>query len=455
MALPIHEQIENALREREQELIQLHQVLVAIPTVNRGDGASAEETKLAEAGAEYLHTAGIQTRTMEGTPGRGNLLAEFGDGSRSMLWMSHADVVPPGDESAWTHPPFSAALENGRIWGRGSNDCKMLVAAQLFAMACLARLGLPRKGRLKLAVGADEEVGGQWGFGWLLKEHKDFLKADLAICEGGGSSLGRFEEGLPVIGIGSGEKGRYDVIFKAKAEGGHASSPWGKRNPLLILTEVASRISAWQPRPVPASPIFKRLGRWVDLPEEITEETLEESIRRIEVISPSLANSLRGQSRMTMTPTVIHSGDKANAIPTEAELTCDARLLPGQTKGDLEHVIANIMIGISGVDVTIKETTDPSVSPFDESLRGMFERATTRAIGAPARITPTWCVGATDAHFVRAAGTPVYGYQLIHPDADPKRLSIHCIDESIEVKMLLPCALSLAHVAAEFLEGES
>jgi len=151
---------------------------------------------------------------------------------------------------------------------------------------------------------------------------------------------------------------------------------------------------------------------------------------------------------------VLHCGDKANALPTEAVLTCDARLLPGQTRADLDHAIEQVMEGIPGVEVTVRITTDPSVSEFDDGLRGMFERATRRALGAAARVTPVWCVGATDAHFVRAAGTPVYGYQLVHPDADPTRLSIHCIDESIEARMLLPCALSLAHLAVEFLEGE-
>ena len=367
--------------------------------------------------------------------------------------MSHSDVVPVGDQTAWTHPPFSAALDAGRIWGRGSNDCKMLVAAQLFAMAGLKRLGLPRRGQLRLAVGADEEVGGALGFNWLLHNRTDFLRADLAICEGGGSFIGNLAAGgRPVISVGSGEKGRSDVVIRARAEGGHASTPWGKRNPLLILAEVVRRIDAWRPETAPASPLFAAMAPWIGL-DSVGADNLEDAIARFSERVPSMLASLRGQSRMTLTPTVLHCGDKSNAIPTEATLTCDARLLPGQKVADLEAVVRGVLEGLEGVAFTVIETSEPSVSPFDEALRAMFERAAVRALGEPVEVAPVWCVGATDAHYVRAAGTPVYGFQIVDPKADPARLGIHCIDESIEVGMLLPCALALAHQAVEFLEA--
>lgn len=454
MTSALHDQIQQHLTQHEAELIALHQSIVQVPTVNRGDGTSAEESKCAAVGAQYLKGAGIESEIAEGAPGRGNLLAESGPGNgRSMLWMSHNDVVPIGDESAWTHPPFGARIADGRIWGRGSNDCKMLVAAELFALAELKRLGLPKRGRIKLAVGADEEVGGGLGFGWLLKNRTDFLKADLAICEGGGSYIGRLGGPRPVISVGSGEKGRCDVTLKARAEGGHASTPWGKRNPLLTLSEAVRRIAAWQPRVAPVSPIFPAMAPWIGM-DQITPENIEESIARLAERVPALQASLRGQSRMTLTPTVLHCGDKANAIPTEATLVCDARLLPGQTLTDLEAVVNGILNGLDGIEISIAQTCGPSVSPFDESLRGMFERASSQAVGEAAEVAPVWCVGATDAHYVREVGTPVYGFQVVDPKADPERLGIHCINESIEVGMLLPCALALAHFAVEYLEGE-
>jgi acetylornithine deacetylase/succinyl-diaminopimelate desuccinylase-like protein len=324
----------------------------------------------------------------------------------------------------------------------------------LFALASLKRLGLPRRGEVRLAVGADEETGGALGFGWLAQHNADFLKADLAICEGGGECLGRLEENMPVITVDTGEKGRCDVTFTARGEGGHASKPWGKYNPLAVVAEIVRRLESWHPQVRLDSPIFNHVGRWAGLAGPLNAASLERAIQELELRYPALGPSLRGQSRMTITPTMVQAGDKANAIPTLARLVCDARLLPGQTREELEHVAWELSADLAGVELRIDATCDPSVSDFPDELRQTFARSAALAVGGPALIAAEWCVGATDARHVRALGTPVYGFQLIHPDADPTRLKIHCIDESIEVGMLLPCALSLAHLALEFLEDD-
>ncbi len=447
-----YDQIREGLARREKELISLHRALVSIPTINRGNGSAVNETALAETAKEYLSQVGINASIHAAEPGRGNLLAEIGPGTGpKMLWMSHSDVVPAGDETAWTHPPFSAALVDGRIYGRGSNDCKMLVAGQLFALACLARMDLPRRGALRLAIGADEEVGGQLGFGWLAREKAEFLKCDIAICEGGGATLGKFN-GEPVVGVSTGEKGRYDVTFQATSDGGHACAPWKHLNPLLTINTLLERIARWRPELQIKAPIFPYVTQWFNVGTEVNAPNLESIIGKIEESMPGLAASLRGQSRMTLTPTVIEGGDKANQIPTEVRLVCDARLLPGQTEQQLETLVSELASGLPRLNWKIQSTSGPSVSPWTEELASFFERATQRALnGMTVQVAPTWCIGATDARYVRAVGTPVYGYQLVHPAADQSKLDIHCVDESIEAGMLLPCALSLAYLAAEYL----
>jgi acetylornithine deacetylase/succinyl-diaminopimelate desuccinylase-like protein len=456
MRANLHDRLQEYFRDHEAELIELHRELVRIPSVNLADGSAAGEDRVADCLAAWLAREAIPTRALAPQPGRVSLLAEWPAqpalGGPTLLWMSHTDVVSVGDAAAWTHPPFSAALVDGRIWGRGANDCKMLTACQAFALACLKRLGLPARGRVRMIAGADEEAGGRLGFGWLAHEHPDLLRADLAICEGGGAGLGLLEGDRPLISVGCGEKGRYDVTFTCRGPGGHAATPWGRVNPLDRLGELLGRIRAWQPDAVPASPIFACLGPLVGLPEGITADNLDLALSRIDAQAPALGRSLRAQSRMTLTPTVLHGGDGPNVIPTEARLTCDARLLPGRTREELEAVVRGLLDGLPGadaIDVTIQENAPPSRCDLPEPLLRMFERAAERAIGSPVHAVPTWCSGATDAHWVRALGTPVYGFQFIHPAADASRLGIHCIDESIEAAMLLPCALSLAHFALE------
>ena len=60
-----------------------------------------------------------------------NLVARFGPkgAARTFGFNGHADVVPPGDEADWRHPPFSGTIEDGWLYGRGSTDMKSGVAA--------------------------------------------------------------------------------------------------------------------------------------------------------------------------------------------------------------------------------------------------------------------------------------------------------------------------------------
>lgn len=80
-------------------------------------------------------------------------------GGRSLLLSGHVDTVPRGTQD-WTRDPFSAEIANNRIFGRGSNDMKAGVAANLFVMRCLAELNLALRGDLTFESVIDEEFGG-------------------------------------------------------------------------------------------------------------------------------------------------------------------------------------------------------------------------------------------------------------------------------------------------------
>ena len=71
--------------------------------------------------------------------------------------LGHLDVVPVGD--GWTKPPFDALIENGRIYGRGTNDDKGPALAALFAMKAIRDAGIPLRKGIRLILGCDEESG--------------------------------------------------------------------------------------------------------------------------------------------------------------------------------------------------------------------------------------------------------------------------------------------------------
>ncbi len=75
------------------------------------------------------------------------------------------DVVPvePGSAGAWQHPPFSGAIADGFVWGRGTLDDKVSVLATLEAIELLLADGFTPERTIYLAFGHDEEIDGRHG----------------------------------------------------------------------------------------------------------------------------------------------------------------------------------------------------------------------------------------------------------------------------------------------------
>ena len=92
-----------------------------------------------------------------GTPDIENLHARRGGGGPHLMFAGHTDVVPPGDEAAWTHPPFAAAVADGRLYGRGAVDMKGGIACFVAAVARLAEADALPDGAISLLITGDEE----------------------------------------------------------------------------------------------------------------------------------------------------------------------------------------------------------------------------------------------------------------------------------------------------------
>src|SRR4029079_16566787 len=165
-------------------------------------------------------------------PERANLVTRIkgtGDGP-SLLLMGHTDVVL-ADAAEWSVPPFSGAVRDGEVWGRGALDMKGQVAASAVAIASLAREGFEPTGDLIFAATADEEVGDDFGLSWLCKEHPDAIRCDYAVNEGGGDrvELG----GDPYYFCGTAEKMTAPFRIRVHGRSGHASMPGIADNALV------------------------------------------------------------------------------------------------------------------------------------------------------------------------------------------------------------------------------
>ena len=117
----------------------------------------------ADAGAldllqERLQLAGFSVHRLRfgHDPAIENLYARYGTSKPNLCFAGHTDVVPPGNEADWRHPPFSGAVEDGRMWGRGAVDMKGGVAAFVAAAEAFLSEHEP-KGSISLLITGDEE----------------------------------------------------------------------------------------------------------------------------------------------------------------------------------------------------------------------------------------------------------------------------------------------------------
>jgi len=444
------------IEESRDETVSLLQALVRVPSVNTGVMPTGNETPACEVLRDKLAADGIAAEIMESAPNRGNLVARWrGSGEApSLMLMGHVDVVPVEDESQWTHPPFSAEVADGRVWGRGSADMKSTVAAEAMAMIVLKRAGVALRGDLVLAAGADEEAGGAYGFGWLAEHHPDKIRADYAINEGGGRPLrGGSDLTYP---IKTGEKGRLEVTITVTGRGYHASAPWRADNAIYRAQPVLDRLAAYRPEVSADGDLFRYLGDALGLQERITTDNVDRFIADISERDVDLGSWLRAASRMTIVATMIRAGVKSNSVAETCRITCDVRTLPWQDERYVAAQLDAILAGLDGIRYDIVTTAIPSASAFDSPFASAVQRATCRALGRDdIRFFPGLTTGFTDSRLVRPLGTLAYGFAPSHPDSDPSKDGAHNVNESASIDDTMTQARTFVALAWDVLGPDS
>jgi len=268
----------------------------------------------------------------EKEPGRTNVVGRIGSGSKSIGFVSHMDVVPPGELDQWNTPPFEPTIIDGRIYGRGTLDDKGSFACAY--SACKAFLAEhPRfDGSIYLIAAADEELGSELGIIYLVEECG--LKFDVAIIPDGG----RMDVSI------YGEKGILWVELESHGVQAHGSTPELGRNAIVPLAEAIAEIKKLD------------LGASYD----------------------------RAFDGWTMNIGTIQGGSSTNTVPAMARATIDFRLPAGISK---QQVLAGIDERISAArgrspdsDVRVKvlHETEPHLSDKNSIIIRSFDQAARR-----------------------------------------------------------------------------
>ena len=409
---------------RRDEVTALLQSLLRLDTVN----PPGNETQAAHLLRDYLAENGVGAELYARVPERANLVARIdgGDGP-TLAFLCHTDTVI-ADPAEWARDPWSGDLVDGEVWGRGALDMKDQVAANAVAFASLAREGFEPSGALLLIATADEEVGGDDGYGlvWLCAEHPDAARCDYAINEGAGERL--VLGGNPVYFAASAEKMSAPFTIRVHGRSGHASMPGIADNALVKAARYLEALGAYDP-PQELIPEAKSLL------EAVLGETppLEEALTRAAAVHPLLPALVEPLLAFTLSPTMIDASHQRNVIPALCEITVDCRLLPETTPADVEPLI-RAALGNGRYDLEFEEATGGTRSPLGTPLWDALEHFT-ESIEPGARLAPMACPGFTDSHYLRQAfGTVAYGFFPIrHMDPELATKLVHSADERIRV----------------------
>ncbi|MAU24008.1 MAG: M20 family metallopeptidase [Dehalococcoidia bacterium] len=427
----------DQIDDNSDSLVKLHQDLIKIESVNTGYMPTGNETKVSEFCAKWFKEYGIQSKQLSRNEDRSNFIAKypFSGNNKKLLLMSHTDVVPVENYDKWEFEPFSAELRDGKILGRGSSDCKGLLASQMMAMAILAKNKIEFKDNFTLISGADEEHGGRYGFGWLLDNHPEELRFEYAINEGGGSPV-TIGNNLYYL-LGTGEKGRLEINIRIKGESAHASVPWMGINAMGSTSKAIDKIMNFVPELDCSTDIFNYLGLF-GIETKPSIKNLDLIIQEAYEKNPSLGSLLRALSRMTITPTIIKGGIKSNSVPEFIELVLDVRTLPNQDDKDVQNELDKLFAGIPNISYEIDYMAKPNSSPFETDLLQAIKKSQALSVERDdIQWIPSVSNGFTDSRFTRELDVITYGFRGTHPDDNPNSENVHGTNENYGVKSLI------------------
>jgi len=336
------------------EVVEIAQALIRCRSVTPNEGGAQEYLGglLSRAGFE-VHRQKFSSPNM---PEIDNLFAKIGGGKPHLVFAGHTDVVPTGNESSWSHPPFSGAIADGKLYGRGATDMKGAIAA--FAAAAfdyIAVNGKP-KGTISFLITGDEEGPAVNGTVKLL---------DWAKVRGEKFSHAIVGEPTSVKRVGDivkiGRRGSLSATLTVFGKQGHVAYPDRAENPMRPL---------------------------VAMLDALLEKPFDKGSRQFQ---PS-----------NLEVTSVESGNPAfNVIPAEATARFNIRFNDKHTSASLKKLIANRLKGAARSARYRIDYEPPSESYLTQ--RGTFVdlvvKAASEATGVKTAISTSG--GTSDARFIK------------------------------------------------------
>lgn len=334
----------------------------------------------------FLDANDIEYRIIDPEPKFPNLVTSF-DGSRPgrhLVLNGHIDVFPVGDDpvaDGWTHDPWGAELDDGKIYGRGACDMKPGTTASIWTFVLLHRIRRELGGQLTLTAVSDEETFGPYGARYLMEHHPE-VHGD--CCLNG-------EPSSPYT-VRFGEKGPLWLEFKVRTTGAHGAYTHASPSATRLAVALVKDLEAIE-------------GIEFSLPDNLLRASDDGTKAADTAMGPGAGAIL---PKVTLNIGVIRGGLKVNMIPGECVFEADFRLPPGVEKAQVLSEIRKILRDYPEATMEGINDSPPSYcDPYGDMMEVVRKNVHELRGFTP---SPVISLGATDARLWRQRGIPAYIY---------------------------------------------
>ena len=426
-------------QEDEQESLRLAKKLskmIQVDTTSHTGGDDPEKFRAFHKTLAELFP--LVFSKLEKTEIDGNLLFYWKGRSseKPILLMSHQDVVPA--EGEWSHAPFSGDIADGKVWGRGASDTKCSVMAFFEAVEQLLAEGFTPPTDVYLASSCTEEWAGD-GAPKLVAELKRRGVELFLLCDEGGGIISEPIGGIPgnFAMVGVFEKGKADVKFTARSNGGHASAPMAN-SPIARLSAFVTDVEKHDPfrrKFLPeVSAMFARLAPYAPFGLRLVMGNLWLFQPLMKIVLPRVSAQAGAMLHTTIAFTMQSGADAYNVLPQEATLGANMRFIPHQGEQESLAIIRRLAEK-HGLEMEVIHANDYSetVDIHGEAFRQVEQVIGETFPGLP--VSPYVMTGATDAQFYQEICSNCLRFAPVIYGPEQMK-GMHGIDENIEYNCL-------------------
>jgi acetylornithine deacetylase/succinyl-diaminopimelate desuccinylase-like protein len=443
------EALRSSVRDGMPQAIGDLSSLVRIPSVS-WDGFDAEHVqRSAEHTAQLLRDLDVfETVIVDRAPTSGGALGQPAvlarrparDGRPTVLLYAHHDVQPPGDDAAWSSPPYEPTLRGDRIYGRGAADDKAGVVAHVAAIRALRDVDPDPGVGIAVFIEGEEEFGSR-SFAALLERHRELLAADVIVV----ADSDNWSIDTPSLTVALRGNVTFSLTVSTLAHASH-SGVFGGAVPDAMLATIALLATLHDAEGAVA---VDGLTDHEQAVPEIEESRLRADTGLLDGVTPigrgPLLHRIWAQPSITVTGIDAPSVQNAsNTLAPAITVKISARVAPGQRAADafaalekhlLDHAPFGAHVTISTVDLGDPFLVDIDGWAADEALVAMTE-----AWGAPPVLAG---VGGSIPFISQLAETFPTAQVLVTGVEDPETRA-HSPNESLHLGVLQRAVLTEA-----------